>query len=119
MMGAARQKRWLRMNFSPKRLPLLPIPTLPAKAQSSTPLQQHHVCGRERTGEVVRLSGYEVELQMKSTEYKAQDDTKLKQGEDADDEGDVKDEVEGFLFNTLKQLHPEKVLWLMYTKHVH
>ncbi|XP_045120712.1 UDP-glucose:glycoprotein glucosyltransferase 1-like isoform X4 [Portunus trituberculatus] len=57
----------------------------------------------------VRLSGYGVELAIKSTEYKAQDDTKV-QEEDRevveDEEGEV--EVEGFLFNKLESLHPEK-----------
>ena len=60
--------------------------------------------------EKVKLSGYGVELQIKSTEYKAQDDTKLKSGEDGDDSGEeAEEEVEGFLFGTLKSLHPEKV----------
>ena len=57
----------------------------------------------------MRLSGYGVELQIKSTEYKAQDDTKLKSGDDGDDSGEEGDEeVEGFLFNTLRGLHPDK-----------
>eukprot|EP00092_Neocalanus_flemingeri_P004418 GFUD01004753.1.p1 GENE.GFUD01004753.1~~GFUD01004753.1.p1 ORF type:complete len:1525 (-),score=439.73 GFUD01004753.1:373-4947(-) len=61
------------------------------------------------TDEKVRLSGYGVELQIKSTEYKAQDDTKL-DSEDNDDSGEEsEEEVEGFLFNTLKTLHPDKV----------
>ena len=58
----------------------------------------------------MRLSGYGVELQIKSTEYKAQDDTKLKSGEDGEDSGEEGDEeVEGFMFGTLKSLHPDKV----------
>jgi len=62
-----------------------------------------------KSEEKVRLSGYGVELQIKSTEYKAQDDTKLK-SEDSDESGEETDEeVEGFLFSTLKSLHPEKV----------
>ena len=62
-----------------------------------------------RSEEKVRLSGYGVELQIKSTEYKAQDDTKLKSGEDGDDSGEEGDEeVEGFMFSTLKGLHPDK-----------
>ena len=57
----------------------------------------------------MRLSGYGVELQIKSTEYKAQDDTKLKSGDDGDDSGEEgEEEVEGFLFNTLRGLHPDK-----------
>uniref|UniRef100_A0A673BY12 UDP-glucose glycoprotein glucosyltransferase 2 n=1 Tax=Sphaeramia orbicularis TaxID=375764 RepID=A0A673BY12_9TELE len=48
------------------------------------------------------LSGYGVELAIKSTEYKAVDDTKVK-GQ-PDDDGD---EVQGFIFGTLKKSHPE------------
>uniref|UniRef100_A0A3P8U913 UDP-glucose ceramide glucosyltransferase-like 1 n=1 Tax=Amphiprion percula TaxID=161767 RepID=A0A3P8U913_AMPPE len=43
------------------------------------------------------LSGYGVELAIKSTEYKAVDDTK----------DDDNDEVQGFFFGTLKKSHPE------------
>uniref|UniRef100_A0A8B9MCR9 UDP-glucose:glycoprotein glucosyltransferase 2 n=1 Tax=Accipiter nisus TaxID=211598 RepID=A0A8B9MCR9_9AVES len=46
------------------------------------------------------LSGYGVELAIKSTEYKAVDDTQVK---DDDDESDV----QGFLFGKLKQMHPD------------
>lgn len=44
----------------------------------------------------VRLSGYGVELQVKSTEYKAQDDTKL-EGDDGSNEDDEAgdEEIEG------------------------
>jgi len=57
----------------------------------------------------VRLSGYGVELQIKSSEYKAQDDTKL-EGEDGggDDADDDHQDVEGFLFSKLKDLHPDR-----------
>lgn len=51
----------------------------------------------------LRLSGYGVELQIKSTEYKAQDDTKLQEeagGEGVDEDSDQ--EVEGFIFSKLK-----------------
>ena len=52
----------------------------------------------------VRLSGYGVELAIKSTEYKNVDDQKVadtKKKEKLDEErGD--DEVEGFLFNRLR-----------------
>uniref|UniRef100_A0A8C2XFT3 UDP-glucose ceramide glucosyltransferase-like 1 n=1 Tax=Cyclopterus lumpus TaxID=8103 RepID=A0A8C2XFT3_CYCLU len=50
------------------------------------------------------LSGYGVELAIKSTEYKAVDDTKVK---GANAEEDNKDEVQGFVFGTLKKSHPE------------
>ena len=54
-------------------------------------------------GAKVRLSGYGVELAIKSTEYKAQDDTKVREeaGGDADSQ-DQPDDVEGFLFNRLR-----------------
>uniref|UniRef100_I3JP69 UDP-glucose ceramide glucosyltransferase-like 1 n=1 Tax=Oreochromis niloticus TaxID=8128 RepID=I3JP69_ORENI len=48
------------------------------------------------------LSGYGVELAIKSTEYKAVDDTEVKGQLDDDN-----DEVQGFLFGTLKKSHPE------------
>jgi len=68
---------------------------------------RHFISKRSETK--VRLSGYGVELQIKSTEYKAQDDKELK-SDDSDDSGEeTEEEVEGFLFNTLKSLHPEKI----------
>ena len=51
----------------------------------------------------VRLSGYGVELAIKSTEYKNVDDQKVadrKKKEKLTERGD--DEVEGFLFNRLR-----------------
>uniref|UniRef100_A0AAY4DGE9 UDP-glucose ceramide glucosyltransferase-like 1 n=1 Tax=Denticeps clupeoides TaxID=299321 RepID=A0AAY4DGE9_9TELE len=48
----------------------------------------------------MHLSGYGVELAIKSTEYKAVDDTQVK-------EDDYEDEVQGFLFGQLKKSHPE------------
>uniref|UniRef100_A0A669AZX3 UDP-glucose ceramide glucosyltransferase-like 1 n=1 Tax=Oreochromis niloticus TaxID=8128 RepID=A0A669AZX3_ORENI len=55
------------------------------------------------------LSGYGVELAIKSTEYKAVDDTEVKgqlviYSTLCDDDND---EVQGFLFGTLKKSHPE------------
>ncbi|XP_054470718.1 UDP-glucose:glycoprotein glucosyltransferase 2 isoform X2 [Anoplopoma fimbria] len=52
------------------------------------------------------LSGYGVELAIKSTEYKAVDDTKVKDS-GANAEEDNNDEVQGFVFGTLKKSHPE------------
>ncbi|XP_069069835.1 UDP-glucose:glycoprotein glucosyltransferase 1 isoform X1 [Pleurodeles waltl] len=60
--------------------------------------------------EKVFLSGYGVELAIKSTEYKAKDDTQVKGTEvntTVIDENDPIDEVQGFLFGKLRQLHPE------------
>ncbi|XP_040003709.1 UDP-glucose:glycoprotein glucosyltransferase 2 isoform X2 [Xiphias gladius] len=54
------------------------------------------------------LSGYGVELAIKSTEYKAVDDTKVKDSKTAiNTEDDDNDEVQGFFFGTLKKSHPE------------
>ncbi|XP_041856993.1 UDP-glucose:glycoprotein glucosyltransferase 2 isoform X2 [Melanotaenia boesemani] len=54
------------------------------------------------------LSGYGVELAIKSTEYKAVDDTEVKDSKiiiNAED--DDNDEVQGFFFGTLKNSNPE------------
>ncbi|CAH2246338.1 UDP-glucose:glyco glucosyltransferase 1 isoform X2 [Pelobates cultripes] len=60
--------------------------------------------------EKVFLSGYGVELAIKSTEYKAKDDTQVK-GNDVNatvvGENDPLDEVQGFLFGKLRQIYPE------------
>uniref|UniRef100_A0A8B9KM71 UDP-glucose ceramide glucosyltransferase-like 1 n=1 Tax=Astyanax mexicanus TaxID=7994 RepID=A0A8B9KM71_ASTMX len=57
----------------------------------------------------ILLSGYGVELAIKSTEYKAVDDTQVKDSKSSTtDEEDDTDEVQGFLFGKLK--HP---LWLI------
>ncbi|XP_077946522.1 UDP-glucose:glycoprotein glucosyltransferase 2 isoform X3 [Gasterosteus aculeatus] len=52
------------------------------------------------------LSGYGVELAIKSTEYKAVDDTKVKDS-GGNAEEDDSEEVQGFVFETLKKSHPE------------
>uniref|UniRef100_A0A663MNZ5 UDP-glucose ceramide glucosyltransferase-like 1 n=1 Tax=Athene cunicularia TaxID=194338 RepID=A0A663MNZ5_ATHCN len=56
------------------------------------------------------LSGYGVELAIKSTEYKAVDDTQVKANEtkeEEDDEEEKEIDVQGFLFSKLKQMHPD------------
>ncbi|XP_076857427.1 UDP-glucose:glycoprotein glucosyltransferase 2 isoform X2 [Brachyhypopomus gauderio] len=54
------------------------------------------------------LSGYGVELAIKSTEYKAVDDTLVKDSKSATaNEEEEADEVQGFLFGKLKESHPE------------
>ncbi|XP_072542692.1 UDP-glucose:glycoprotein glucosyltransferase 2 isoform X2 [Salminus brasiliensis] len=56
----------------------------------------------------VLLSGYGVELAIKSTEYKAVDDTQVKDSKSSTtDEDDDTDEVQGFLFGKLRKSHPE------------
>nr|XP_009665676.1 PREDICTED: UDP-glucose:glycoprotein glucosyltransferase 2 isoform X3 [Struthio camelus australis] len=55
------------------------------------------------------LSGYGVELAIKSTEYKAVDDTQVKETNDTKEEEDEEEEesdVQGFLFGKLKRMHP-------------
>lgn len=61
-------------------------------------------------GKKLRLSGYGVELQMKSTEYKAQDDAEIhdNQSEESSQE-DEESEIEGFDFSKLKTLFPDKL----------
>uniref|UniRef100_A0A673B0B5 UDP-glucose ceramide glucosyltransferase-like 1 n=1 Tax=Sphaeramia orbicularis TaxID=375764 RepID=A0A673B0B5_9TELE len=58
----------------------------------------------------VYLSGYGVELAIKSQEYKAKDDTQV-QGAEVNatviGENDPVDEVQGFLFGKLKTIYPE------------
>ncbi|CAF3651747.1 unnamed protein product [Adineta steineri] len=58
----------------------------------------------------VRLAGYGVELQIKSTEYKATDDSKIRDDQMNATSGDDKQEeqVHGFIFSKLKDLHPDK-----------
>ncbi|KAI3367586.1 hypothetical protein L3Q82_026430 [Scortum barcoo] len=62
------------------------------------------------SGNKVHLSGYGVELAIKSQEYKAKDDTQV-QGAEVNatviGENDPVDEVQGFLFGKLKTLYPE------------
>ncbi|KAI5628521.1 UDP-glucose:glycoprotein glucosyltransferase 2 isoform X3 [Silurus asotus] len=54
------------------------------------------------------LSGYGVELAIKSTEYKAVDDTQVKDSKSAASfEEDEIDDVQGFLFGKLRKSHPE------------
>lgn len=52
----------------------------------------------------MRLSGYGVELQMKSTEYKATDDSDIKDnmGKNSEVTNDGMEEIEGINFMTLK-----------------
>ncbi|XP_012274348.1 UDP-glucose:glycoprotein glucosyltransferase isoform X2 [Orussus abietinus] len=69
---------------------------------------RHYV--KDRLDRKLRLSGYGVELQMKSTEYKATDDTDIKDnsGKDAESVNDGVDELDGINFAILKNLYPDK-----------
>lgn len=64
---------------------------------------------KEKTNQRLRLSGYGVELQMKSTEYKSQDDSELKDKEGSAETSQEEEEIEieGFDFAKLKQLFPD------------
>uniref|UniRef100_A0A8C9WBJ4 UDP-glucose ceramide glucosyltransferase-like 1 n=1 Tax=Scleropages formosus TaxID=113540 RepID=A0A8C9WBJ4_SCLFO len=63
---------------------------------------------KETKPEKLRLSGYAVELAIKSTEYKAVDDTRVKDAKPTvTAEEDDDDEVQGFLFGKLKKSYPE------------
>lgn len=62
----------------------------------------------------LRLSGYGVELQLKSTEYKSQDDSTPKETEtgettpvsEEEDENDPQNQIDGFNFGRLKNIFP-------------
>ena len=64
-----------------------------------------------------QIKGYGVELQIKSTEYKAQDDTKVQSSgspgssseseNQSSDSNEEEQDIEGFLFGQLKKLNPE------------
>ncbi|XP_059082867.1 UDP-glucose:glycoprotein glucosyltransferase 1-like [Tigriopus californicus] len=63
----------------------------------------------ERPAQSLRLSGYGVELQIKSTEYKAHDDRKYQSdgdGENSDSEEEKNDSLDGINFQTLNDRHP-------------
>ena len=72
-----------------------------------------HYIQQNNSRKKVSLSGYGVELAIKSTEYKAQDDTRVK-GEITSNLSSVEevnqkpDETEGFVFSKLKDQFPEK-----------
>ncbi|XP_011341647.1 UDP-glucose:glycoprotein glucosyltransferase isoform X1 [Ooceraea biroi] len=69
---------------------------------------RHYV--KDRVDKKLRLSGYGVELQMKSTEYKATDDSDIKDnaGKNSEVANDGVEEIEGINFMTLKKLYPEQ-----------
>ncbi|XP_029471306.1 UDP-glucose:glycoprotein glucosyltransferase 1 isoform X2 [Rhinatrema bivittatum] len=83
---------------------------LASKAQNGEVnyILRHYVA--RPSNEKVYLSGYGVELAIKSTEYKAKDDTQVK-GTDTNatviNENDPIDEVQGFLFGKLRELYPD------------
>lgn len=81
---------------------------LKAKAHTCdiTYIVRHYVWKRNQRK--VRLSGYGVELAIKSTEYKSQDDTKVKDEVTHEhDESEQSEELEGFIFSKLKDIHPD------------
>ncbi|ETE70311.1 UDP-glucose:glycoprotein glucosyltransferase 1, partial [Ophiophagus hannah] len=63
---------------------------------------------KKRSTEKMYLSGYGVELAIKSTEYKAMDESQVEGTRNRTEEEDNKDsEVQGFLFDTLTENHPD------------
>ncbi|XP_031847873.1 UDP-glucose-glycoprotein glucosyltransferase [Nomia melanderi] len=79
-----------------------------AESKGFTYILRHYL--KDRAEQNVRLSGYGVELQMKSTEYKATDDSDIKDNADKDSEtsSDSMEEIDGINFMTLKNLYPDK-----------
>ncbi|RDD46683.1 UDP-glucose:glycoprotein glucosyltransferase 1 [Trichoplax sp. H2] len=81
---------------------------------------RHFVVNEDQ--ERLSLSGYGVELDIKSTEYKAEDDTKVDEA-NVDNLGSTQessdDEVDGFLFHTLRKKYPQKLKELgQFKKHL-
>ncbi|CAH1245599.1 UGGT1 [Branchiostoma lanceolatum] len=67
---------------------------------------RHYI--KVRPDRKVRLSGYGVELAIKSTEYKNVDDSKVQgDGPGVEVEAEGEDEVEGFIFKKLRQIYPD------------
>lgn len=66
---------------------------------------RHYV--QNKSEQKTRLSGYGVELAIKSTEYKAKDDSKVETDESKEASENEVDEVDGFIFSTLKKLYPD------------
>ncbi|XP_037509031.1 UDP-glucose:glycoprotein glucosyltransferase 2 [Rhipicephalus sanguineus] len=79
-----------------------------AKRREISYILRHFV--RTPCASKVRLSGYGVELAIKSTEYKAQDDTKVKEEKNVVDSEEVEkvENMEGFDIKKLKELYPDK-----------
>lgn len=77
-----------------------------AKRGEITYCLRHFV--KNQTPRNLRLSGYGVELALKSTEYKAKDDTKVESDKSGSANVDDTDmgEVEGIVFSKLNELHP-------------
>ncbi|XP_070607386.1 UDP-glucose:glycoprotein glucosyltransferase 2 [Erythrolamprus reginae] len=63
---------------------------------------------KKRSTEKMYLSGYGVELAIKSTEYKAMDESQIEATRNRTEEEDNNEsEVQGFLFDTLTENHPD------------
>ncbi|XP_074098561.1 UDP-glucose-glycoprotein glucosyltransferase [Cotesia typhae] len=79
-----------------------------AESDKITYILRHYV--KDRPDSKLRLSGYGVELQMKSTEYKATDDSDIKEnsGKESEESNEGVEEIDGINFGVLKKLYPEK-----------
>lgn len=71
----------------------------------------HNICLKDLPNKKVRLSGYGVELYLKSTEYKSQDDS-ARVDDDVRDPKDHEVELDGFDFQRLKWV----LYWVLVTE---
>ncbi|XP_015482881.1 UDP-glucose:glycoprotein glucosyltransferase 2 isoform X1 [Parus major] len=77
-----------------------------AKKEEIVYVLRHYV--QKPNSRKMYLSGYGVELAIKSTEYKAVDDTQVKGAKETKEEEDEEEsDVQGFLFGKLKRMHPD------------
>ncbi|XP_006832127.1 PREDICTED: UDP-glucose:glycoprotein glucosyltransferase 2 [Chrysochloris asiatica] len=124
--AASRPKPYLFQSDHkfPTKKEKLPVVILYAEIGTSAFVKFHKLLsGKAHTGEILYvlrhyiqrpsswkmyLSGYGVELAIKSTEYKALDDTQIKTANDTvvEDENEAS-EVQGFLFGKLKEIHSD------------
>ncbi|XP_043284000.1 UDP-glucose:glycoprotein glucosyltransferase isoform X2 [Venturia canescens] len=78
-----------------------------AESKKISYILRHYV--KDRPNRKLRLSGYGVELQMKSTEYKATDDSDIKEtGKRSETLNEGVEEIDGINFAVLKKLYPDK-----------
>ncbi|XP_063978446.1 UDP-glucose:glycoprotein glucosyltransferase isoform X2 [Diachasmimorpha longicaudata] len=78
-----------------------------ADAKKITYVLRHYV--KDRAEHRLRLAGYGVELHMKSTEYKATDDSDINDNSGKEEyENEGVEEINGINFGVLKNLYPDK-----------
>ncbi|KAH9487627.1 UDP-glucose:glycoprotein glucosyltransferase 1, partial [Bulinus truncatus] len=104
---ASFESKWLQFSCSLNDLP--DLLSTSSSRPSSVLYQFDHIYPQNPSAKKLQLSGYGVELALKSTEYKAKDDTKVegeKTGSFSEDDNDAK-EIEGIVFSKLNEIHPE------------